>query len=122
MWTTRDISPFLSYPLRIGQPKATISTAVPETEPGHLTTAPDVGETLLAIAKEFSDGIELQLIVGLIGNYESIKRIPPEIDRPLLGRSKTLLGTLTTEQKSQIRTLFISALKTRLAKPVELKK
>jgi len=113
MWTAHDISPFLSYPVRIEPPKPTISSATPTTAPDNLTAAPDTEETLSAIAKEFSDKIEPQLIAGLVGNYESIKRIPPEIDRPLLGRSKTLLGTLTSEQKSQIRTLFIAALKTR---------
>jgi uncharacterized LabA/DUF88 family protein len=126
MWTKKDISLFLSYTEKTDLPKGIVSAAIKKTEP--ITTAvvtksvPDIGVTLVEIAKEFAVKIEFELIAGLVGNYESVKRIPPEIDRPLLGRSKTLLGILTTEQKTEVRALFIAALRARLSKPSEPKK
>lgn len=126
MWTKQDISAFLSFPARIEPPKAATPAPIkkidPKTASDHTTPVPNASGTLSEIAREFSDKIEPQFIAGLVGNYESIKRIPPEIDRPLLGRSKTLLGVLTSDQKSEIRTLFIAALKERLSKPSESKK
>jgi hypothetical protein len=65
---------------------------------------------------------ERQIIEGLVGNYDTSKRIPPEIDRPLLGRSKTHLGTLTPDQKVQLRKAFIEALISRLPKSSPPKK
>jgi uncharacterized LabA/DUF88 family protein len=126
IWMKEDLSPFLSYPAKIKVPTTPISAAIKKidakTASDHTTSAPGASEILSGIAKEFAKNIETQFIPGLVGNYESIKRIPPEIDRPLLGRSKTLFGILTTEQKSQLRALFIAALKERLPKPPESKK
>jgi hypothetical protein len=126
MWTKQDISAFLSYPARIESPKAPIPTVIKKIDPKTISSqaapVPDASGTLSEIAEEFADNVEPQFIAGLVGNYESIKRIPPEIDRPLLGRSKTILGILSSEQKSEIRALFIASLKERLQKQSESKK
>lgn len=119
MWTAKDISAFLSYPAKAEPPQPPVPAETKKIDKA-VATASAAG-TLEQIAKEFADAIEPQFIPGLIGNYESVKRIPPEIDRPLLGRAKNLVGIMTPDQKAEIRTLFIAALKGRGPKPMESK-
>lgn len=105
LWTEKEIEKFLSYRVKSELPKI-----------DHKTAPVSHKNTLSEIAAQYAQEIESQLIVGLLENYNSSKRIPPDVDRPLLGRAKTGFGILTQDQKSEIRKEFVAALSARLPK------
>lgn len=117
--TPKELSKFIAY-------KITSSPAIPESTKAisPLKIKDDIDGTTADIAKQYALEIDVQLIEGLIGNYDSLKQIPPEIDRPLFGRIKRLISgaILTQDQKSQIRKTFIESLSLRLPKPKTDKK
>jgi uncharacterized LabA/DUF88 family protein len=117
VWTAKEISKFLAYPTKTVSPPIKHKSEVLTAE-----AKPTPAAAITDIAKQFAGDIDPQLIEGLLGNYNSSKQIPAEIDRPLLGRSKRLLGFLTQDQKCQVREMFIKALTDRLPKSSEAKK
>lgn len=120
-WTEKEISSFLSIrPPFTG--KAAGSTApkkVASLEPEGAVEAKKAeprDNTLSSVAKEYALEIDVNLIEGLITNFGSLNQIPPEIDRPLLGKAGKRIGALLEpDKKRQLRSDFISALKARIA-------
>jgi uncharacterized LabA/DUF88 family protein len=110
-WTKNDISPFLS---------------LNEKSVSHLKTAPPISpeqpekrssvltKTMEDLASEAAEEVDIGLIDGLINNFESLGRIPTELDRPLVGRAKKTLGLLTPFQLSSLRKAYVAAMKRRL--------
>jgi hypothetical protein len=124
IWTSKEISTFLSVKPRAGIEKTIKSKEqIPEskTKPNSKNANAANSPSLQQLAKEYALEIDVNIIEGLITNFVSIKQIPPEIDRPLLGKAGRVLGTLEIEQKREIRVEFISALKARIAPPTKTK-
>jgi len=123
IWTAKEISPFLSFRKRIEAPKTEAialkeEAAASKDKPAPVKAKTADSPTLVGIAKEYALEIDINLVEGLVANYASTKQIPPEIDRPLLGRAGRKLGLmLNVDEKRQIRFEFISALKSRNEPP-----
>ncbi len=116
MWTSKELSGFLAYKANIPAPKFE-QNAAPASARGKLDRNTEISE----IARQYASEIDQQHVGGLVGNYQASKQIPPDIDRPLLGRAKTQLGTMSQDEKSKIREHFVNALKERMQNPPDIK-
>jgi uncharacterized LabA/DUF88 family protein len=112
-WGKKEISTFLTHNQRSIQPVA----AMPETPVAQPITLPLTvvsPEALDNLAKEAANEMDQNVIEGLIKNFESAERLPPDVDRPLIGRAKRSFGMLDPKQLAELRQAFVAALKLRL--------
>jgi hypothetical protein len=112
-WGKEEISSFLTPNQRPIQPIPT-TPAKPVVKPSTLPLTPIPSELLDTLAKEAANEIDANLLDGLVKNFESARRLPPDIDRPLVGRAGKTLGRLDPKQLTELRNLFVAAMKRRL--------
>jgi uncharacterized LabA/DUF88 family protein len=123
-WGKKEISGLLAH--------RHIPTSPPAAPPVTLTTipvtvppvavpvaqvpigSPAVAKTLEELAKEAAGEVDPNLLDGVIKNFESLGRLPPEFDRPLIGRAGRTVGQLDQKQMRDLRLAFVSAMKNRL--------
>jgi hypothetical protein len=118
-WGKKEISAFLS---RYNKYAPAIPTAAPiatvTIAPLAVTQMPLANpttvKTLETLATEAADEVDPNVLDGLIKNFESVGRLPPEVDRPLIGRAGRTVGRMDQKQMSELRLAFVSAMKRRL--------
>jgi hypothetical protein len=111
-WTKKDITAFLSHNQR---PLQTSPATVPAAlTPGAANPPPASPATLGDLATEAANEVDPNLLDGLVKNYESTGRLPPTIDRPLIGRAGKSFGQLDPMQIRDLRKAFVAAMKLRL--------
>jgi hypothetical protein len=111
-WGKEEISAFLS---RNQQRSIHPVPAIPVVPPIAPPLTPVSSKTLDNLAKEAANEIDANLLDGLVKNFESVGRLPPEIDRPLIGRGGKTFGRLDQKQLIELRLSFVAAMKGRLA-------
>lgn len=126
IWAAKEMCQFLSFRQKVESAKMEDVALGETTTESKIKPAPIKDKlsgsvSLADVAKEYALEIDVNLIEGLVANFTSLKQIPAEIDRPLLGKAGNKLGLLNPEQKRQIRLEFISALKARIAPPEKKK-
>jgi hypothetical protein len=117
-WTREEIGGFMSLnasPIIASAP-AVKTPAFPATASIPKSTEPS---TVAGAARLAANEIDVNLIEGILANYESTKVLNAQIDRPLLGRAKRCIGMLTPSQIRELRTEFVAALKIRLSNPAK---
>ena len=125
-WGKIEISAFLSHrtyapPIPTGGPTVTLSNPPVNVPPisGLVvqppTSSPATAKTLAVLATEAVNDVDPNVLDGLIKNFESLGTLPPEVDRPLLGRAGRTLGRLDQKQMRELRVAFVFAMKRRLS-------
>jgi hypothetical protein len=119
-WGMDEISTFLSQTSKPSQlsPALPVPPVIP---PIAATTAPKMlatATTLETLATEAAAEVDLLLIDGLVKNFEAAGRLPPDIDRPLVGRAGKSFGRLSPQQLVALRKGFVSAMKQRAASQI----
>jgi hypothetical protein len=85
-------------------------------------TAPEVSQNMSAsrptptvetVAAQYAAEIVESAIEPVLRVYEERRQLPPDVDRPLLGKAKNLLGILNSEQKRLLRDAFAAELRRR---------
>jgi hypothetical protein len=74
---------------------------------------------LETVAKQYAAEIQESHIDPIILNFDECRQLPPDIDRPLLGKAKTQIGMLDPAEKRQLRDAFVSALRERKHGPTD---
>ena len=111
-WSKNDISAFLSHNQRTLL--TTPAIGPPVASPITVDPAPASPKTLDDLAKQAANEVDANLLDGLIKNYDSTGQLPPEIDRPLIGRAGKSFGRLDQTQLRDLRKSFVTAMKLRL--------
>jgi hypothetical protein len=113
-WGTADISSFLSLNQRpVSTPSISPLSQAPQIlSPPVMTSS----ATLSDLASGAANEVEASLLDGLIKNFESTGQIPPDLDRPLVGRARRTFGQLDQIQLKSLRASFVDALRSRLNK------
>jgi uncharacterized LabA/DUF88 family protein len=117
-WTLTDISAFMTHTPR----PARIATALPVVPQVATPASPPAPKTLKDLATQAAAEIDAALLDGLIKNFDATGQLPPDVDRPLLGRARQTFGRMGQDQLRDLRKAFIEAMKHRLsAKPAAQK-
>ena len=88
---------------------------VPAFEPPESTGTAD--NALLIIATEVATTVPEEQLQALIESIQKTRQVPPELDRLLLGKSRTRLDAeLDSRQKVQVRKAFLKVCETRLGR------
>jgi hypothetical protein len=111
-WSERDISVFLSHNRPPLQAPASI-TVTPSPQLA-VNPAPASPPTMAELAKEAAGEVDANLLDGLIKNYDSTGQLPPQVDRPLLGRANKTFGRLDAMKLKDLRRSFVAAMRQRL--------
>lgn len=123
-WSKNDLLKFLAYTPRPNPPIVQATRPAPKapTTTTSVAGTPMVTQVeavaalptnLSDLAKQAASEIDSNLVNGILDSFQSLKVIPQEVDRPLLGRAKRFFGNLTRDQLKQLRENFVSALKLR---------
>ena len=123
-WSKDNLSKFLTYTQRLETPTTpsarlepkvpTTTTLVAGTQPTtQLDAAPPVPSNLSDFAKQAANEIQQDSIDGILASFQVSKVVPPEVDRPLLGRARRFFGNLGRDELRLLRSDFITALKAR---------
>ncbi len=119
-WTLAEISKFMSHsPSPIKTSVSAATTPAPAPLPLPSATGSTEPLNVVAAARLSANEIDVNLIQGILANYESTKLLNAQIDRPLLGRAKRCIGMLTPVQIRELRSEFIAALKIRVSNPTK---
>lgn len=124
-WGKKEISGFLAHNKHTpasppAAPLVTLTTTPVVVPPVAVPVAevpigiPAAAKTLEELAKEAASEVDANLLDGLIKNFESLGRLPPECDRPLIGRAGRTVGRLDQKQMRDLRLAFVAAMKNRL--------
>lgn len=111
-WNRETVARFLTHrpksePAGTGQPPGeTLAMGLQ-----NLPRALNIEQVALEAAGKLS-GSDIE---GVLRLYDERRRLPAEIDRPLLGSAKKQFGLLSPDQRRQLREAFVSALKQRQA-------
>jgi hypothetical protein len=90
----------------------------PITPVPAIPLTPIAPQTLDVLAEEAATQIDANVIEALVKSFESAGRLPPDVDRPLIGRAGKTFGRLDPKQLTELRMAFVAAMKRRLtAKP-----
>jgi hypothetical protein len=109
-WGKEEISTFLTHKQRPIQP----TPPTPIVPPVALPLAPVSPKTLDDLAREAAYEVDENVLDGLVRNFESTGRLPPDVDRPLIGRAKKSFGLLDPKRLMELRQSFVGAMKRRL--------
>jgi hypothetical protein len=112
-WGRAEISKFLTHQQRPIQP-VSATPGIPVAHPAVPPLAPVSSKTLDAVVKEAANEVDASLLDGLVKHFESVNRLPPDVDRPLIGRAGTTFGRLEPKQLMELRQSFVAAMKQRL--------
>jgi uncharacterized LabA/DUF88 family protein len=112
-WGKKEISTFLTHNQRPIQPVPAMP-GTPVVPPTALPLTPVSPKTLDTLAKVAANEIDANVLDGLVKNFESAGRLPPDVDRPLIGRAKKSFGLLDPKQLMELRQAFVAAMKRRL--------
>lgn len=110
-WGLSDIKAFMSHSPRTSTP-ATAAAAIAPTIASKLPSP----KTLQELAAVAANEIDAALLDGLVKNYDATGQLPPDIDRPLIGRAGNSFGRLDQGKLRDLRKAFVEAMKTRLPK------
>jgi hypothetical protein len=124
-WGKKEISGFLAHNKHTSAsppaaPPVTLTATPVTVPPGALPVAqapirsPAAAKILEELAKEAASEVDPNLLDGVIKNFELLGRLPPELDRPLIGRAGRTVGRLDQKQMGDLRLAFVSAMKNRL--------
>ncbi len=124
-WGKKEISAFLTHHKHEAATQAATAsvtvTAVPATVApispamSHTPIASlAAAKTLDFLAREAANEVDSNVLDGLIKNFESLGTLPPEVDRPLVGRAGKSFGRLDPKQLRELRLAFVSEMKRRL--------
>lgn len=106
-WGPDDLEPFLSV-----KPPLEESTAEPGQSAGPAATKANTATAtpLQAVADEVAASVPPPELQALIEAIQKSGQTPRDLDRLLLGKSRTRLGAdLDSTQKKEVRTFFLSA-------------
>jgi uncharacterized LabA/DUF88 family protein len=112
-WGKKEISTFLTHNQRPIQAVSAMPD-IPAAQPIALPLTPISPGALGILTNEAANEIDANVIEGLVKNFESAGRLPPDVDRPLIGRAKKSFGLLDPKQLMELRQSFVAALKRRL--------
>ncbi len=106
----------------------TCSTQASPASPGGMSSSLPVSvsaaaagifpDALLELVKQHVTALDQVRLQAALQSYDREKRLPPDIDRPLLGGAKNALGrNLTSTERTALRSTFAEVARTR--RPVE---
>ena len=108
-WSTNEISVFL---------KCHAGPAVPQQVLTVITAAtgtPTLQDQFEAVATRVAATLERTEIEAVVGSYERMRQVPPDIDKQLLGGARGEIGRdLDSTEKKDIRKAFIEKCRERL--------
>jgi hypothetical protein len=109
-WTIKDVSAFIQCDVvELTSGNTAPLPAAPIVQ--GVARAVDIKPSLETIAKESAADVKLETIAGIIAFYEASKRLPPDLDRPLLGKVRVKMGMLSRQEINHLRDSFVSSLK-----------
>lgn len=114
-WSEQEVGRFLRHQPRNLAPVAESSSQGISHKPSTQTgVQPQPLVSVEQVAKLASSEVDPAHIEAVLQNYDGSKQLPPELDRPLLGKARVHLGILNPDQKRLLREAFISELRSRV--------
>lgn len=109
-WAEEDVKPFLSCKPRVVLADAPAPAAAPIVGGAASTT----GTPLARVAADVAGAVSLTEVQAVVDAYESSSQLPRDVDRQLLvGGRKLLKRDMGPDEKREIRTEFVAALRAR---------